>query len=254
MTLTKYKLAETLIKHSQTVFGMKAIVIKNEPNADNVKVLKIKPELELDFKPGQFIMVNYETIKDNSLVNVKRAYSISSSPLNKNYIELIFDKKPYGLVSNYLYNLKENDVIEITTPNGFFIFDDHIKEDLVLIGAGTGIAPFLSIARYIKDKKLKNKIALIYSCKTNQDIILYEELKKIKHESKDFEYYITLTQDNDWDGLKGRINQEMLNSLIKDLNNKIFYLCGPPLMVLDISKVLQSLGVNKEKIKIECYE
>lgn len=233
---------------------MKAVVVKNEPNADNVKVLRIKPEMEFNFKPGQFIMVNYETVKDNSLVNVKRAYSISSSPLNKDYIELVFDKKPHGLVSNYLYSLKENDVIEITMPNGFFTFEDSIKEDIVLIGAGTGIAPFLSIINYIKDKELKNKITLIYSCKTKRDIILYEELKKIKDGSKNFEYHITLTQDNDWNGLKGRINKGMLNSLIKDIDNKKFYLCGPPLMVIDISNVLQFLGVKKEKIKIEGYE
>ncbi|MBI2670918.1 FAD-dependent oxidoreductase [Candidatus Woesearchaeota archaeon] len=233
---------------------MKARVIDNHQETYNVKVLKIKPETSLSFKPGQFIMVNHNAIKDGNKIDVKRPYSICSSPLNKDYIELAFDIKPNGLVSRYLYNLKANDYIEISPPNGFFTFEDSIKENLVLIGAGTGIASLIGIIRHVKERNLKNKITLIYSCKTKNDIIYHNEIKNIKNHLKNFDFYITLTQDNEWNGLKGRVDFDMLKSIIDDFDNKLFYICGPPLMVLDISKMIQSLGVEKEKIKIEGYE
>lgn len=231
---------------------MKAVVLENHQETHNVKCLKIKPEKPIIFKPGQFIMVNHKTIKDGNSIEIKRAYSIASSPLNKNYIELAFDIKEKGIVSPYLYLLKIKDSIDISEPNGFFTFDDNMKEDIILIGAGTGITPLIGISRYITERKLPNNITLIYCCKTKHDIIYYNEIKAMKN--KRFNYHITLTQDNDWSGLKGRIDSNILKSIIKDFNNKLFFICGPPRMVLDTSKLLQQLGVSKEKIKIEGYE
>ena len=147
-----------------------------------------------------------------------------------------------------------DDYIEISAPNGFFTFEDYNKEDIILIGAGTGIVPLIGISRYITEKRLSNRIILIYSCKTKNDIIYDEEIKKIKHHNKNFDYHITLTQDSQWNGFNGRINHEMLESILKNFEDKLFFICGPPKMVLDISKMLQSLGVEKEKIKIEGYD
>ncbi len=232
---------------------MKALVIENIQETHDVKCLRIKPDSIFPFKPGQFIMVSHKAVKDGTPVEVKRPYSIASSPLNHNYIELAFDIKEFGLVSPYLYNLKENDAVEISGPNGFFTFDDSIKDELILIGAGTGIAPLIGISRYITEKKLSNKITLIYSCKTKKDIIYHEEVKRIKKHHNNFDYHITLTQE-EWDGLSGRINSNLIKKLISDFNNKIFYLCGPPKMVIEISKELQELGVLKDRIKLEGYE
>ena len=232
---------------------MQASVLENIQETHNVKCLRIKPESFLSFKPGQFIMVSHNAMKDGNPIEVKRAYSIASSPLNHDYIELAFDIKEFGLVSPYLYNLKKNDKVEISEPNGFFTFDDNIKEELILIGAGTGIVPLIGISRYISEKNLPNKITLIYSCKTKKDIIFHEEMKRIKEHHKGFVYHITLTQE-EWDGLSSRINPSLIKQLTGNFNNKIFYICGPPKMVIEISKELQELGVLKDRIKLEGYE
>ena len=230
---------------------MKALVLNNKIETENAKILKIKPEKLIKFKPGQFIMVNYTYLNNGGKTTIKRAYSITSSPNNKEYLELAFDKKPNGLVSRYLYNLKPKAILNISNPQGFFIFEDKFSEDLVLICGGTGIAPLMSIIRYITDNKLPNKILLIYSCKTIQNGIYLNELKKIKEHNKKFSYSIILTRENT---NNKRVDIKKLKSLIKGTTNKRFYICGSPKMVLDISKMIQSLGVSKSYIKIEGYD
>jgi glycine betaine catabolism B len=230
---------------------MKAVVLENKKETKNAKILKLKPDKLMKFKPGQFIMITHSCLKNGKETTIKRAYSITSSPNNKKYLELAFDKKPNGLVSEYLYNLKPKDVLEISKPQGYFVFENNFSEDLVLICGGTGIAPLMSIIRYVLGNKLKNKIMLIYSCKTRQNVIYLNELKEIKKHNKTFDYEIILTRENSNDK---RIDINKLRSLIKSTNNKRFYICGPPRMVLDISKMIQFFGVLKDNIKIEGYD
>ena len=233
---------------------MKAVVIKNQQETPNVKIMRIKPESSYSFKPGQFINISHKIKKEGKEIEVKRPYSIASSPTNKEYLELAFDIKENGMVSPYLYNLKKDDEIEISQPLGFFTFEDDIKEGIVLIGAGTGITPLMGILRHVTEKSLKNNITLIYSCKTKKDVIYHKELKRIEKLNNRFRHHITLTQDNEWGGLNGHIDLAMIKEVIKELDNKLFFLCGPPRMVLDLSKILQDAGVKKSSIKIEGYD
>ena len=224
---------------------MKSIVISNKKIANNAKVLRIKPESALNFIPGQFILVNYK--------DIRRAYSITSIPSEKRFIELVFDSKPNGFVSKYLYSLKAKEILDISNPMGRFTFDDSLHEDLVLICASTGIAPFISMIRYVKDKKLKNKVTLIYSCKTKKDILYKKELNSL-YKNNFIDYYQILTQDSSYKGITKRINVKMIKDLIKSLDNKMFYLCGSPQMVIDLSKSLKLEGIKVSNIKIEGYD
>lgn len=224
---------------------MKAIVISNKKEANNAKVLRIKPKKDMNFIPGQFILIHYK--------NIKRAYSITSIPSEKKFLELVFDLKPNGLVSKYLYNIKPKYILEISDPVGRFTFNESISNDLVLIGTGTGIAPLISIIRYIKKQKLKNRITLIYSCKTNKDILYKKELMEL-YKNKNINYYQILTQEKLYKGITERININIVKDLIKDFDNKLFYICGSPQMVIDLSKSLKINGVKESNVKIEGYD
>ena len=232
---------------------MKAVVISNKQDAYNVKILRIKPEKHIDFKSGQFIFMHYNLVNNGVSRVVKRAYSVTSLPYNKDYIELAFYMKPDGLVSKYMYSLKKGNVVEISGPGGFFMFEDSVKDNLILIGGGTGIAPLISIIRYVIDKKFPNKLKLIYSCKTSKNIIYKKELDNLKKLSKNFDYTITLSREEKKDYLNGHINIDMVKSLVKDINKNKFYICGPPKMVIDMSEMLQEAGIPKENIKTEGY-
>ena len=218
-----------------------------------VKVFRaVVPEnVNIDFYPGQFFMVSFV---DDPEIKTSRAYSIASSPLKKDYLEIGLDK--VGPFTTKLFAMKEGDLLKFKGPYGKFYFNEEMKNSLVLIAGGTGITPIMGIIRYCNDKKLSNKIKFIYSVKTPRDIIYKEELEKIKNENKNFDYVVTVTRPNSehsWQGGIGRIDINLLKQNIENVEGSIYYLCGPKDFVHSIIEMLESLGVNKEQIKTDIW-
>ncbi|MDP6642089.1 MAG: FAD-binding oxidoreductase [Candidatus Nanoarchaeia archaeon] len=206
---------------------------------------------ELNFEPGQFVSLILDFPKDGKTEKISRSYSISSSPLKKEYIDLTIKKTNNGGVADYIVdNLKIDDKIKIKGPYGVFIFKDEIKK-VVFIAGGSGISSLMSMIRYDIDKKLDTNLTLLFSNKTPEDIIFRKELEELKNKGIKIVDTLTRYDKEDWDGEKGRINQEMIKKYV-DLDS-IFYICGLPQMVDDVKKELEALGVDKTKIKIEKY-
>ena len=131
---------------------------------------------ELNFEPGQFVSLILDFSKDGKTEKVGRSYSISSSPLKKEYIDLTIKKTNKGGVADYILdNLKVGDEIKIKGPYGVFIFKDEIKK-VVFIASGSGISSLMCMIRYNVDKKLDTKITLLLSNKTPEDIIFRKDL------------------------------------------------------------------------------
>jgi len=123
-------------------------VVQDTPQ---VRLLRVSRPAGWDFLCGQFFMVS---LADDPHTRVARAYSAASSPLEEEYIEIGFDK--VGVLTTRLFGLKAGDALRFKGPYGKFFFDDPSEEDIVLIGAGTGITPLMSIARYCAEKPLPN--------------------------------------------------------------------------------------------------
>jgi len=205
----------------------------------------------IDFYPGQFFMVSFA---DDPEIKVSRAYSIASSPLNRDYMEIALDK--VGIFTTKLFAMKEGSFLKFKGPYGKFYFNDEIKNNLVLIAGGTGITPLIGIIRYCNDRKLSNKVKLVYSVRTPDDIIYKNELEQIKIENKNFGYAVTITRaegHHSWQDRKGRIDLELLKQNIEDAENSVYYLCGPKEFVESIVQMLYSLGVKKEQIKTDVW-
>ena len=136
-------------------------IIKIIDECPEVKTFRVEkhPEANIFFYPGQFFMVRFE---DNKVF--RRAYSISSSPTQKGFMEITMDL--VGEFTTKLFKSKVGDNLIFKGPYGRFYFTEEMKNNLVLIGGGLGITPLRSIIRYCTDKKLSNKINFIYSART----------------------------------------------------------------------------------------
>lgn len=220
--------------------------IKQETPDTKTFRLGIKGE-ELSFAPGQFIMATAQ-IEGNP---VARAFSISSSPLD-DYVEITIKEEPNGYFSKFANNgIKEGDKFFIKGPYGHFTFTDKHK-NMLLIAAGSGIAPMRSILRYICKKHQEIKVSLLYSNKKESDIIFREEFEDIENKNPNFKFVPTLTrEDGEWKGRRGRINSEMLKEFLKD--DSLCYACGSREMVEGVVKMLKEIGVHEERIKTEKY-
>lgn len=230
---------------------LKILEITDEtPTVKSFKV-GVPENIEINIYPGQFFMVSFV---DYPEIKTARAYSISSSPQQKRYMEIALNK--VGPFTAKMFQLKEKDLLKFKGPYGKFYFNEDLKNDLILIGGGTGITPLIGIIRFCNDKKLSNKIKFIYSVKIPEEIIYRDELDKIKKSNDNFEYAVTITrpdENNSWHGKKGRVDSELLKQNIDDIEGSIYFLCGPKEFVDSIISILQSLGAKREQIKTDVW-
>lgn len=214
----------------------------------DVRTLRIKfPDTDsFSFLPGQFVMLTINSDPEKQ----KRSYSMASSPTQTNAIDITF--RIEGKFTSKLGSLQKGDALTVMGPYGHFTFHDGINHGLVLVAGGTGIAPFRSYIRYIIDKKLRNKVTLIYSSKTPEDIIYYNELKQLELKNNNLKCIFTVTRHLDkWEGLTGRIDEDMIKAHVANLPEHIFYSCGPTELVNEVVAILKNNNVKDEQIKTE---
>jgi len=216
---------------------------------------------EFKFLPGQYVQaeIKLEERKGFKILNnqsriQKRSFSISSSPNEKKYIEFTCKAVPNGFVSVYtVCHSKVGDKFKIIGPMGNFIFNEKkTKKNLVFLAGGSGISPMISILRYISKNKIKLNVSLIYSSKTEEDILWKKEIEEISKRNKNIKSIFTLTQQQ-WKGRTGRIDKELIESNVNKIKDTDFYIVGPPPFVEEMEEILAELGVKEDSIKKEAY-
>ena len=227
--------------------------VKNIKQINGVVLLTLIPEQEtiFDFKPGQFAMI--ALYDENGKIWKQRPFSICSPPTNRNYIQ--FAIKIFGEFTHKIAALKEGDKVGVSGPYGFFIFDEVKMNDVVFLTGGIGVTPFVSMIRYASEKKLPNKLLLLYSIKTKNDIVCLDELETISRQNKNFQAVFTLTSDipDNWQYEKGRIDENMLKKYCSSLVDKYFFLCGPPGFMEAMKELLIKNGVPENLIIVENF-
>jgi ferredoxin-NADP reductase len=122
----------------------------------------------------------------------------------------------------------------------------HYRGEGTFIAGGAGVTPFIAILRQLeKDKRLGNN-RLLFSNRTEKDIILKEEFSRML--GKNFINTITEEKTGPYD--HARIDEAYLKSRVEDFS-RYFYICGPDAMVEDLKQLLLKLGAAKEKVVIE---
>jgi ferredoxin-NADP reductase len=119
----------------------------------------------------------------------------------------------------------------------------------VFIAGGAGITPFIAILRDLKEKDEVAGNALIFSNKTQKDIILEKEFKDIFSNEPD-SLILTLTDEVNPNYENRRIDKEFLMEKINDFSQK-FYICGPPEMGEELKSILNDIGAKVENIVFE---
>lgn len=233
-------------------FTSRVIRVLQETPSTKTLVFDIS-HVDFDFYPGQYVMLN---VPYQGQI-LKRAYSIASPPTQKETLELTIKKVPQGRASAYLTEMvKEGDEFLIKGPYGKFIWIPPMGTSLVLIGAGSGIVPLMCILRYIISAGLEHvKATLLYSSTHYEEIIYRQELERMeKHSNIKIVHTLTRSYPPDWKGYTGRINPSMLLREVEDIPVHLYYLCGPPAFVEDVSSMLLELGVDREQIRKEKYD
>ncbi len=204
------------------------------------------------FVPGQFLNVAFSI----GGARMNRSYSISSSPTNRNYVDLTVRREPRGAVSRHIVDLlKVGDEIETGGPVGRFTFDGTEADSIVLIVGGVGITPAMSISRYLTERSWPGDIFILYTCRTPADFIFQTELTALQRKNPKLHVVVTMTraEGTDWKGRRGRLTGELLTQTVPNLASRRIHLCGPPSMMDSAKAILTELGVPPEQVKTEAF-
>jgi ferredoxin-NADP reductase/mono/diheme cytochrome c family protein len=206
----------------------------------------------IDFRPGQFLTFDWLL----SGQKVSRSFSISSAPTQRGFVEITVKKNPKGLVSRFLNERAAPGLtVEARGPFGRFHLDENTQTRIVLIAAGSGITPMISMLRYIDDLSLHTETTLFYSVRTRADIIFASELETLEERLFNLQSVVALTQPDDgWHGPTGRISSELITKHLNDPADRAFFLCGPQPFMEHVRGILLALGVPAEKILEEKFD
>jgi ferredoxin-NADP reductase len=228
-------------------------LVRSEVQTPDAKTLcfRVQDDKKLIAKPGQFLTLHLNI--DGK--QVARSYSICSSPLKTDYIEITPKCRENGYVSVFLNERATPGlIIKASGPAGQFYFDEKLHTELVLIAAGSGITPMIAILRYIEELSLTVPVTLIYCVRTRQDIIFRKELIRLSCSLARFRIAVTLTApDPGWKGQKGRVNKEFLLERVSDFRAPTFFLCGPGPFMQHVSELLKEQGVSADRVKQESF-
>lgn len=242
------------IQIPEELFNVKeyiTVVEEMEDVTDRIKRVKLRlPEgSELNFKAGQYIQLLAPEYEGNE-EEVFRAYSIASAAEDKAHVELFIGYVPGGIATTYVHqHLKVGDDLTITGPYGHFYYQENDRE-MILAGAGTGIAPLLSLVRHLEAIGSKRKASLYFGARTPEDLMMVDYFEDMEGKLENFKFIPTLsraTAEHNWTGETGRVNNS-LEKYLEDGENKEAYLCGNPAMIASIKEVLSEKGIPEELV------
>jgi ferredoxin-NADP reductase len=217
------------------------------PRTRDIRSFRFNRINDFAYNAGQFMYVTIEM----SGKRMMKHFTISSSP-SENYLE--FTKRLTDSdYSKVLVTVETGTWVGVDGPYGSFTLDLDQKKIAMLCG-GIGITPFRSMIKFLFDHNLDNEIMLLYSCSTYNDIVFREELNEMAQRKKGLGVFYTLTREGDWwEGERGRIDGEKIKRLIPDYKERLYYVCGPNMMVEAVITVLLSIGVHRNMIKKESF-
>lgn len=192
---------------------------------------------------------------------VFRAYSVASSPYDE-FIEFFSVVIPHGEFTSKVNHIQVGDSLLLnTTPFGYLTLARYqlpLPNDLWLLATGTGLAPFLSILKTIEVWQQYQRIILVYSARTSQELAYQAEIGSIKSIYGDngaaFVFLPIVTREADYTGEKARIPNLIVSGKLTELvgqkldkERSHVMLCGNPQMVEDTKEALKSLGLTMNR-------
>ena len=219
---------------------MNTLTIKSiEKLTHDVLQIRTNKPSDLTFKPGQATEI---AIKEEGWEKEGRPFTFTSLPEEKDLEFVIKTYTDHDGVTNKLLDLREGDKLLQTDVFGSI----HFKGEGTFIAGGAGLTPLISIIRDRENKGESVNNQLFFANKTQEDIILKDELEDRLGDN----FVNVLSQEKTDDYSYGRIDQSFLKEHITNLDQK-FYICGPDKMTESVANDLMSIGVEKDNIVAE---
>ena len=224
-----------------------AEVRRETPSAVTLVLEDAEGRGSFDFRPGQF----FTLVTNIDGRPVRRAYSASSAS-GASRLEVTVKQVEGGRFSTHVHqHLVAGDRLSVRGPSGAFHVDPAATHDVVLIAAGSGVTPVMSMIRTLLARQAAGRIALLYSNRCAEEVIFATGLLRLAEENPErLSVTHVLTRD------RGRLDRAGVRDWLTELrpsDDARFYLCGPEALMDTATGALAELGVPDDRVHRECY-
>ncbi|SHG69576.1 ring-1,2-phenylacetyl-CoA epoxidase subunit PaaE [Chryseolinea serpens] len=237
------------------------LTVKNviQETNDAISVAFVQPEPKISYKAGQFLTL----IVPMQGKDVRRAYSLCSSPFTDPDLVVTVKRVEKGLMSNWLPdNLKPGAKVRIMEPMGQFTteFVKTNKRHIIMFAGGSGITPMMSLIKSILTQEPDSICSLIYCNRDVDSIIFKNTLDRMQTEDEGRLHVIHILDNApmNWQGYSGLLNHDMLTKLFEripdwGIDKTTYLMCGPEGMMKNVDTLLEARHIPKEKIFKESF-
>ncbi|MEM8679654.1 MAG: 2Fe-2S iron-sulfur cluster-binding protein [Planctomycetota bacterium] len=213
------------------------------------------------WRPGQYLTLQLR-VPDEPKPLV-RCYSLSSAP-HPEYFRCTIKQAtaagvPPGRASSFLNDrIQVGDLIDVKSPRGRFTLDEPQVRPLVLLAAGIGVTPLLSMLDALTQRPTSPEVFLFYGVRNSQEHAFREELNSMQGKAAQVHVMTSYSQPLSTDGegtdydISGRLNINTLKQRLPS-NNFQFLLCGPAAFMETFTAELKAWGVPEGSIHTERF-
>jgi ring-1,2-phenylacetyl-CoA epoxidase subunit PaaE len=235
-------------------------IIRETPEAVSLG-FDVPADLKEDYKykQGQYLTLRFYIEGEE----IRRSYSICSSPFEKEKLEVAIKKVKGGKVSNYINDiLKPGDIIDVMVPMGNFHSELHETnmKHYILFAGGSGITPMMSIMKAVLAAEPQSMITLLYGNNDEPAIIFRKQIDELAEKSGGrlkAIYVLNIPPSNHPLLLHGMMtkdkNLELIREYVDLKSDNEYFICGPTPMMDGVMAALKESNVDESRIHIEYF-
>ncbi len=223
-------------------------VVARRPVTPVIVELRLKPCAEaMRFRAGQFV-----ELCDPAHALPLRSYSVANAPRADGQITLLVTRVAHGATSLWLHDkLRPGDEVSLSGPYGTFLVDTGAARPLLLLSAGSGLAPARALAEAALEARPDRRLSLFFSARTAADAIDRQTYEAWQQLFPGYRYLLTLTRDTAAP-LQGRI-PSLLPTLFRQLADHEVFISGPPAFVAACVDAALRLGAPRARVHAEAF-
>jgi nitric oxide dioxygenase len=265
-------LAEILIGRERQIYSVHAKIRNGWVGFKPFRVVRVAPESEIItsfylqpadggalplFKPGQYITVRVQDARGQTTM---RNYSLSNAP-SEDHFRISVKQEPEGFVSSFLHEKAEKGTeIEVGPPCGEFFIDltERHERPLMLISAGVGITPMLSILLSVLRVQPEREVFFVHGALNGRVHAFRELVRQLAdlHANLKVHYRYSEASDEDrtmrWHDSEGFIDAELLEDMLPE-RDADYYFCGPKPFMVGIYHNLLKWGIPASQVHFEFF-
>lgn len=211
----------------------------------------------LAFRSGQYINIDFP-IDGPDAEPVSRSYSISSAPTEPWTFSITIKRDPNGKVSPWAHDhLRPGTILDMLGPVGAFHLADYDRRArFLLLAAGAGITPLMSMIRTVHSLPGQADVVLLYHGAAPDSFAFSEELDFLANVDFRIKVIYCLGDrecGDEWEGRTGRLSTSLLEELVPDANGRQVFACGPEGYLNSATELLRTVGVDDTSVFMEFF-